>query len=677
MSSAGSRKLNELLPAPTPRHLLTLLARHCASPQLADAAAAVTLATVKQGELEALAEPARARRSIDTAATQSHECAVPPTQRPGSSLLRAGAMPALALVVLAPGCSSTPPADGETPPQRGGYRVPAMPGFSGGSLAAVGGEESRPTAGRPGLGGAGGSPSDAPAPKLIDDNATTARGVAVALDVLANDGPLPPSFVVTAASSPKHGLAEALPEPGRIRYSPEAGFVGVDSFEYAVADRNADEAPLRAKVKIEIVDQDWLVVGSAAYELALVSAPALDVAQPVRFFDAHRELASLQIGTVGLEQAFTFDVTAEALTPLAFTPARAHHFASDGVLAGSRAADAGLAGVLWLQGRTVEVAYPGATSTELFGVNEAGVAVGWAAGGVVPSGETLPFQYRIHNGQFEPIVLPEGRMSGSAMGIDGAGNVVGSASFDGTERAYIRTNHEARWLPLADSVWSRACDVRSSGEVVGMARMTGRLPVGFVAAPGGEVGWVEHSSGVSTWLLGVGESGELTGSFVDPRGRTRPFLARPLAANIRTDRAFSRATESANAGVAHACIHSVEGPFRVLAATSTADSAPTFETPHTSYTVLLTGGDESQISYRALEPGPFSFFIHPPAALRVYAADDSELLPALVRRTGLCPKMSWAYQFQAPVAGDYRVVIGPRPLEKVAIILERSWAFEE
>jgi hypothetical protein len=142
-------------------------------------------------------------------------------------------------------------------------------------------------------------------------------------------------------------------------------------------------------------------------------------------------------------------------------------------------------------------------------------------------------------------------------------------------------------------------------------------------------------------------------------------------------RAFSWSAETANAALAHACIHSIEGPFRVLTATSDPASAPTFETPHTSYTVLLTATDESQIRYQALEPGPFSFFVHPPAALRVYAADDSELLPTLVRRTGLCPKITWAYQFQAPVAGDYRVVIGPGPLEKVVIIVERSWAFEE
>lgn len=76
-------------------------------------------------------------------------------------------------------------------------------------------------------------------PNAGDDTGSTQVGTPVAVTVLANDGswnsPLNPASVVIA-SNPGHGSA-ASGSDGRITYTPESGFSGMDSFTYTVADQ--------------------------------------------------------------------------------------------------------------------------------------------------------------------------------------------------------------------------------------------------------------------------------------------------------------------------------------------------------------------------------------------------------------------------------------------------------
>ena len=74
------------------------------------------------------------------------------------------------------------------------------------------------------------------APEAADDEAVTPEDEAVTIDVLANDtDPEGDRLRVRTLSAPAHGTAR-LAEGGRVIYTPEADFHGVDSFTYVVSD---------------------------------------------------------------------------------------------------------------------------------------------------------------------------------------------------------------------------------------------------------------------------------------------------------------------------------------------------------------------------------------------------------------------------------------------------------
>jgi hypothetical protein len=77
-------------------------------------------------------------------------------------------------------------------------------------------------------------------PQANDDFATTQEGIAVVIPVLSQDtGPsaLVPSSV-HVLSAPGDGTYAIDPATGNIKYTPNSGFSGVDSFTYTVADLN-------------------------------------------------------------------------------------------------------------------------------------------------------------------------------------------------------------------------------------------------------------------------------------------------------------------------------------------------------------------------------------------------------------------------------------------------------
>lgn len=69
-------------------------------------------------------------------------------------------------------------------------------------------------------------------PEAEPDLAATAANQSVLVDVLANDGALGSGLRLLKAHKPLHGAVRI--ENGRIRYTPKAGFVGSDRFQYMV-----------------------------------------------------------------------------------------------------------------------------------------------------------------------------------------------------------------------------------------------------------------------------------------------------------------------------------------------------------------------------------------------------------------------------------------------------------
>ncbi|HEY7461857.1 MAG TPA: Ig-like domain-containing protein [Gemmatimonadota bacterium] len=86
-------------------------------------------------------------------------------------------------------------------------------------------------------------------PNAVNDQATTARDRAVTINVLSNDtDPDGDLLVLTGVSEPLHGSAAIANRA--ITYTPDPGFVGVDTFTYAISDGRGgtDEASVTVNV---------------------------------------------------------------------------------------------------------------------------------------------------------------------------------------------------------------------------------------------------------------------------------------------------------------------------------------------------------------------------------------------------------------------------------------------
>lgn len=108
-------------------------------------------------------------------------------------------------------------------------------------------------------------------PNAVDDTATTSPDTAVDIDVRANDGdPDGDPISVQDVTEPDHGSA-AIQSNGRVRYVPESGYSGDDSFSYTLADGRGGTAT--ADVALTVAAQFPLTV-EATGNGRVVSTPA-------------------------------------------------------------------------------------------------------------------------------------------------------------------------------------------------------------------------------------------------------------------------------------------------------------------------------------------------------------------------------------------------------------------
>ncbi|MGH9459946.1 MAG: Ig-like domain-containing protein, partial [Vicinamibacteria bacterium] len=78
-------------------------------------------------------------------------------------------------------------------------------------------------------------PVTPPGPQAEDDEASTVLGASVDIDVLSNDTGA--GLSVTQVTDPPHGTAVINPDH-TVTYTPDAGFVGSDTFDYTATDTN-------------------------------------------------------------------------------------------------------------------------------------------------------------------------------------------------------------------------------------------------------------------------------------------------------------------------------------------------------------------------------------------------------------------------------------------------------
>ena len=94
-----------------------------------------------------------------------------------------------------------------------------------------------------------GDPNDPPV--AVDDIATTGIGAPVIIDVTANDSdPDGDDFSIIFLTSPANGTVEDNGD-GTVTYTPDAGFFGVDTFEYDIADSSGGSDTGLVTVSVE------------------------------------------------------------------------------------------------------------------------------------------------------------------------------------------------------------------------------------------------------------------------------------------------------------------------------------------------------------------------------------------------------------------------------------------
>lgn len=88
-------------------------------------------------------------------------------------------------------------------------------------------------------------------PTALDDATTTAAGAPVDVNVLANDRDVDrDSLSVVAVADPANGTA-SVQNNGRVRYTPDPGFVGIERFNYTANDGQGGEATAQVTVIVQ------------------------------------------------------------------------------------------------------------------------------------------------------------------------------------------------------------------------------------------------------------------------------------------------------------------------------------------------------------------------------------------------------------------------------------------
>jgi hypothetical protein len=166
---------------------------------------------------------------------------------------------------------------------------------------------------------------------------------------------------------------------------------------------------------------------------------------------------------------------------------------------------------------------------QLLGVNDRGLAVGFYTDA---KGTNHGFSYNITTRRYRPIVVP-GDTNVTATGINNLGDVAGFATNGaGTTEAYLRlSTGKLMRLDFPGATSTQAFGVNDGDEVVGAYQDgTGDSATtqGFVWSPGFGFETINDPNGVgATTINGVNDRGELVGFYTDSAGNTDGLLATP------------------------------------------------------------------------------------------------------------------------------------------------------
>jgi hypothetical protein len=166
---------------------------------------------------------------------------------------------------------------------------------------------------------------------------------------------------------------------------------------------------------------------------------------------------------------------------------------------------------------------------QLLGVNDGNVAVGFYTDG---QGNNHGYVYNINSNHFRALNLPSSVTSSTAAGINNRGDIAGFGTIGGNSDGFLlRTNGQFTKLSVPGASTTMATGVNDSEEVVGVYQVgTGSNAKlhGFTWKPGHGFTTVNDPHGMdSTTVNGVNDKGDLVGFYVDGAGNTDGMLATP------------------------------------------------------------------------------------------------------------------------------------------------------
>ena len=166
--------------------------------------------------------------------------------------------------------------------------------------------------------------------------------------------------------------------------------------------------------------------------------------------------------------------------------------------------------------------------TQLLGVNDRDSAVGFYTDA---KGDNHGFTYDIATGTFTEISIP-GFTSITASGINNDGAVVGFVTAaNGSDGSWIRSpGGQVSLLEVPNATSTQALGISSENEVVGVYTDAAGKIHGFTwTAEHGFTTGIDDPNGIGTTTInGVNDRGQLVGFYVDAAGNTDGMLANPV-----------------------------------------------------------------------------------------------------------------------------------------------------
>ncbi len=159
--------------------------------------------------------------------------------------------------------------------------------------------------------------------------------------------------------------------------------------------------------------------------------------------------------------------------------------------------------------------------TQALSINNAGDVVG----SYVDSGNLMQGFYYDGNA-FETLSIPDAETI--AIGLNNSGSVVGSYREEGVIHGFHLSDGDYTTIDMPGAMRSEAQGINDSGQIGGLYLSVGSRYYGFVLDEG-NFDIVHMPNALESKVFAINNSGQVVGTYLDRLGKTRGFLASPIA----------------------------------------------------------------------------------------------------------------------------------------------------